>query len=98
MIGAAVTRAARRIGRAASEEAVLPAPAFPANRPSCCVVQGATQWTMAHEVGHVLGLSHVNNNDRLMTGNGTGNITNPPPDLVSSEVTTMLNSNLTQDW
>ncbi len=61
-------------------------------------MQGATQWTMAHEAGHVLGLSHVNNNDRLMTGNGTGNITNPPPDLASSEVTTMLNSNLTQDW
>ena len=71
--------------------------AHPANQPSCCVVQGATQWT-AHEVGHVLGLSHVNNNDRLMTGNGTGNITNPPPDLASSEVTAMLNSNLTQDW
>ena len=72
--------------------------AFPANQPSCCVVQGATQWTMAHEVGHVLGLSHVNNNDRLMTGNGTGNITNPPPDLAGSEVTTMNNSNLSQDW
>ena len=72
--------------------------AHPPNQPSCCVVQGATQWTMAHEVGHVLGLSHVNNNDQLMTGNGTGNITNPPPDLASSEVTTMINSNLTQDW
>jgi Polyglycine hydrolase-like, structural repeat len=72
--------------------------AFPAGQPSCCVVQGATQWTMAHEVGHVLGLSHVNNNDQLMTGNGTGNITNPPPDLVAGEVTTMLNSAFTQDW
>ena len=72
--------------------------AHPPNRPSCAVVQGATEWTMAHEVGHVLGLSHVNDNNRLMTGNGTGNITNPPPDLVASEVTTMGNSNLTQDW
>ena len=37
-------------------------------------------------------------NFAVMTGNGTGNITNPPPDLVASEVTTMGNSNLTQDW
>jgi hypothetical protein len=69
--------------------------AFPAGRPSAAVVQTATQWTFAHEVGHVLGLFHVNNNDRLMTGNGTANITNPPPDLVGSEVTTMTNSALT---
>jgi hypothetical protein len=61
------------------------------------VAQGATQWTLGHEVGHVLSLSHVNDNDRLMTGNGTGNITNPPPDLVGSETTTMLDSALTQD-
>jgi hypothetical protein len=72
--------------------------AHPAGRPSCVVVQGATQWTLGHEVGHVLGLSHVNDNNRLMTGNGTANITNPPPDLVASEVTTMGNSSLTQDW
>ena len=69
--------------------------AHPAGKPSAAVVQTATQWTFAHEVGHVLGLFHVNNNDRLMTGNGTSNITNPPPDLVASEVTTMTNSALT---
>ena len=69
--------------------------AHPAGRPGAVVVQGATQWTFAHEVGHVLGLFHVNNNDRLMTGNGTANITNPPPDLVASEATTMTNSALT---
>ena len=45
--------------------------------------------------GTCWGLFHVNNNDRLMTGNGTANITNPPPDLVASEVTTMTNSALT---
>jgi hypothetical protein len=69
--------------------------AFPAGRPSAVCVRTASQWTFAHEVGHVLGLFHVNNNDRLMTGNGTFNITNPPPDLVTSEVATMTNSALT---
>jgi hypothetical protein len=69
--------------------------AHPTGKPGAAVVQTATQWTFAHEVGHVLGLFHVNNNDRLMTGNGTSNITNPPPDLVASEVTTMTNSALT---
>lgn len=59
------------------------------------VVKTATQWTFAHEHGHVLGLSHVNDNNRLMTGNGTANITNPPPDLVGTECTTMQNSAIT---
>jgi hypothetical protein len=71
--------------------------AHPADRPGAVVAQGATQWTLSHEVGHVLGLNHVNNNDRLMTGNGTSNITNPPPDLVTDEVTDMLDSAFTQD-
>jgi hypothetical protein len=71
--------------------------AHPADRPGAVVAQGATQWTLSHEVGHVLGLDHVNNNDRLMTGNGTSNITNPPPDLVTDEVTDMLDSAFTQD-
>jgi predicted Zn-dependent protease len=63
--------------------------AHPAGRPSAVVASVASRWTLGHEVGHVLGLSHVNNNDRLMTGNGTSNITNPPPDLINSEVSTM---------
>ena len=69
--------------------------AHPAGMPGAVVARLATQWTLAHEIGHVLGLFHVNNNDRLMTGNGTSNITNPPPDLVSSEASTMQVSTLT---
>jgi predicted Zn-dependent protease len=70
---------------------------FPPGRPSVAVASTASTWTLGHEVGHVLGLPHVNNNDRLMTGNGTFNITNPPPDLTSGEVSTMLASPFTQD-
>lgn len=66
--------------------------AHPAGQPGAVVVQGATTWTLGHEVGHVLGLAHVNNNDRLMTGNGTANITNPPPDFINTETTTMNSS------
>ena len=38
----------------------------------------------------MLGLPHVTPTDRLMMGGGTWNITNPPPDLVQSEIDTML--------
>ncbi len=68
-----------------------------AGQPGAVVAQGASQWTFGHELGHVLGLSHVNNNDRLMTGNGTANITNPPPDLVASEIATMVASPFTMN-
>jgi hypothetical protein len=71
--------------------------AFPAGSPSVAVASVASQWTLGHEVGHVLGLVHVNDNDRLMTGNGTWNITNPPPDLIASEIATMNASPFTQD-
>ncbi len=69
--------------------------AHPAGWPGAVVAQGATQWTLAHEIGHVLGLSHVNDNDRLMTGNGTSNITKTPPDLVPMEIAIMVASPLT---
>ena len=63
--------------------------AHPAGRPGAVVAQIASVYTLGHEVGHVLGLRHVSDNNRLMTGNGTSNITNPPPDLISTEVNTM---------
>jgi hypothetical protein len=71
--------------------------AHPAGQPGAVIAQIASVWTLAHEVGHVLGLSHVNDNNRLMTGNGTANITNPPPDLISTEVNTMRASTLTYE-
>lgn len=67
----------------------------PAGRPGAVVASIASPWTLAHEVGHVLGLRHVNDNNRLMTGGGTSNITNLPPDLVAPEVSTMQSSSLT---
>ena len=67
----------------------------PDGRPGAVVAAIASQFTVAHEVGHVLGLAHVGDNNRLMTGNGTANITNPPPDLIPSEVSTMQSSRLT---
>lgn len=68
--------------------------AHPAGRPGAVVVRSASRWTLGHELGHVLGLSHVSLSDRLMTGLGTFGITNPPPDLIASEVTTMIASGL----
>jgi len=69
--------------------------AFPSGQPGAAVTSGASAWTMAHESGHVLGLPHVNDNNRLMTGNGTDNITNLPPDIIASEAATMLASAFT---
>ena len=69
--------------------------AFPAGKPSAVVASGASAWTHGHEVGHVLTLSHVSDNNRLMTGLGTDNITNAPPDLIASESTKMLASSST---
>jgi outer membrane protein OmpA-like peptidoglycan-associated protein len=68
--------------------------AHPPGRPGVIVARGASRWSLAHEVAHVLGLSHVANSDRLMTGAGTSGITNPPPDLIASEIRTMERSAL----
>lgn len=69
----------------------------PDQRPGAVVASGATMYTLAHEVGHVLDLDHVNNNNRLMTENGTTNITNPPPNLTKSEGDKMKDSDYTID-
>jgi hypothetical protein len=68
----------------------------PDGRPMAVVSSTATLYSMAHEVGHVLGLEHdKNNTDRLMYGYGTANLTNLPPDFSQDEVKTMLASSLT---
>jgi outer membrane protein OmpA-like peptidoglycan-associated protein len=74
--------------------------AHPIGRPGCVVVQAASEWVLSHEVGHVLGLNHVSESapaasDRLMFPIDA--FTNPPPDLVPSEIKTMDYSNLTVD-
>ena len=61
--------------------------AHPAGQPGCVIVPGQTRWVSAHEVGHVLGLRHLNDANRLMNPNQ--NWTNLPPDLVATEAATM---------
>jgi hypothetical protein len=69
--------------------------AHPAGRPGCVVSSTSSSWTLGHEIGHVLGLPHVTPADRFMMGSGTWNITNPPPDLIDVERSTMDSSRLT---
>jgi hypothetical protein len=70
--------------------------AFPAGEPGAVITSVASPWTLGHECGHVLGLSHVPDSHRLMYGGGTWGITNPPPVLIQSEVNTMIASPFTQ--
>jgi hypothetical protein len=76
--------------------------AHPVRQPGVAVASTPSQWTLAHEIGHVLGLPHADAVgaclfDRLMTSCSTNNITNPPPDLDPSEIAIMDASPLTID-
>jgi hypothetical protein len=65
----------------------------PPDKPGAIVSASlATEWTLAHQIGHVLGLDHVNGVDRLMTGRSTDTIEAAVPELVASEVATMMDS------
>lgn len=76
--------------------------AHPAARPGAVVTQVASQFTLAHELGHVMGLSHLTTEgatcatpDRrsLMTGCGTNNIIGTPL-LSEAEIATVRASSL----
>jgi hypothetical protein len=54
----------------------------------------ATEWTLAHEIGHVLGLDHVTDQNGLMTRSSTLSITNLPPDLREDEIAAIFASAL----
>ena len=59
--------------------------AHPPGRRGFWVGSSATQWTFVHEMTHVVGDNgHNSSTDNLMISN-TGTITNPPPDLNSSQ-------------
>jgi hypothetical protein len=77
---------------------------FPAGSPGAVVAAPiASRWTLAHEVGHVLGLQHISGENapacstpdftRLMTGCSTSKITGVPT-IVQAEIDTMRGSNL----
>ena len=80
----------------------------PDDQPGCVVAQGASLWTLAHEVGHVLDLPHISgeqdqngncvtpNFTRLMTGCSTNNITSTPT-LSSGEIDTVQGSDYAQE-
>ncbi|HSU12686.1 hypothetical protein [Longimicrobium sp.] len=71
--------------------------AHPPGRPGAVVAETATRWTMAHELGHVLGLGHVAGRTRLMIGAGTEWISKDPPDLVEAEISELRSSPLLRE-
>jgi hypothetical protein len=66
----------------------------PANRPGALVTSICSKWTLAHELGHLLGLKHVDDRKRLMFNRGTLGITANPPVLAEDEIKAILASEL----
>lgn len=71
--------------------AALGTPKSPAGQPGVVLSAGATEWTLAHEIGHVLGLGDVDDPTRLMHG-ATPEITESLPLLAEEEAATIAAS------
>ena len=70
--------------------------AHPGGKPGAVIASRATEWTLAHEVGHVFNLEEANTNNRnLMFEHGTAAILNPPPDLTTGQIARMQTNPLT---
>ena len=67
--------------------------AHPAGQPCAIVAAVGSPWTLAHEIGHVLGLRHVNDATNVMH-TPTASITANPPSFTASQVTTLRSSAL----
>ncbi len=82
----------------ASATTLVGCASHPAAQPGCAIVQDVAEWLVAHEVGHVLDLDHVDNkvsaNSRFLMWPDTG-WTSPPPDISEDEFKKMTNSSLT---
>lgn len=71
----------------------------PPDKPGAVVsAKLANEWTLAHEIGHVLGLALNGHPDdtNLLMHTGTAR-TNLPPDLTADEIATIIKSELTQE-
>ncbi len=60
----------------------------PKGKPGVIIAGIAGPWTLAHELGHVLGLRHTENTHQLMYA-WTARIQHLPPDLLPSEIAVM---------
>jgi hypothetical protein len=63
----------------------------PNEQPACVVAALGSPWTLAHEVGHVLGLRHTTGTAMLMS-TPTASITANPPRLSPADLRTVLAS------
>jgi hypothetical protein len=65
----------------------------PASVAGAVISEACSRWTMAHEIGHLLNLTHAAGRNRLMF-KSTNRITANPPHLDQSEIGIILRSDL----